>query len=957
MENYLDLNGQTAPESTRGLFDTPETFYSKRNSWTDKRKSAEARSRVFSKQINRMSGLHTVNEEGQQNINRQYQSTPINKGEEPSHQSREDALAEAEAKLNGHHPQFRLFDSLDKQNRRLSAPNGQTFQSQETFSRTKVDLNVRHRHLSLVKAIDTNQGEWRIQRPKSIIGTMNRLSTSSSMLDGGQRKPLFISHFPFSSVVPQLKSNTLVSGTLRVNKRNRSDAYVFCDILNADIYICGSRDRNRALEGDHVAIKLIEVERIMAEKHEKEEAKLARNNGYPVIRKPDEEDEKEIIFGGEQDVDQFTPRYCGVVVAILDRMQKQSFSGTLGLTRPNTKRSSFIDEQQNLPRIIWFKPTDKRVPLIAIPIEQAPPGFIENSESFDSRLFLGSVKRWPITSLHPFGVLENELGSVKDVRVQLRSILADNNLACAPFPESISRKVPIHLLKQDKIEKEIETKVRRDFRSISCITIEDQEGFLDNALSIVQSEEDLFEIGLHVTDLTAFVESGSVLDKEARLRGMDVYHTILEKIPLWPDVLRTECTDLVKDQTRLTFSVVWTINRAGEISHTWYGKSVICPEDVMTLPALNTMIQNAEEDSLMQTMFDIAQSLRQRRQALLAQPPQVAFILDDQTELPQQLITENLKLCSDLVLEEFQTLANTQIAQKICQHFPDHALLQSQSAPNEHKLNKLVDYLGRLGYAVQPETPDALQQFLDTIEDVTTKSVITALVMKTMNVPKYFCTGALDISRYHHYSMNAPLYTHFTCPTKRYADTIVHRQLEAALDHHHDFSYFMDFETIQKTVQQLNVKMRAVEHANLQTQHLFSCLYLSNNTRQVTHRLEQAVVVGVQEGAFDVIVPKFGLERRIHTINLPLAKERFTIDQLELEWIQGKATINQEVESGYSYSESSVAISKSKQRVVCIFPQQSRQLIRPFHSIQVVITADPARNPPLIRVLAANPFL
>lgn len=239
-------------------------------------------------------------------------------------------------------------------------------------------------------------------RPSSMINHHHRLSTGSSIMESGsssnghQRKPLFTSHLPFSSVVPYLKSNMLVSGLLRVNKRNRSDAYVFCEDFNADIYICGSRDRNRALEGDHVAIKLIEVDQVMLEKHEKEEAKLARNNGHPVVRKPDEEDEKEIIFGGEEDVDLVTPKFCGVVVAILDRAQKQVFSGTLGLTRPSNKRKGGDDQQHqqqrdsSVPRIIWFKPTDKRVPLIAIPVEQAPPGFIENSESFENKLFLVS---------------------------------------------------------------------------------------------------------------------------------------------------------------------------------------------------------------------------------------------------------------------------------------------------------------------------------------------------------------------------------------------------------------------------------------------------------------------------------------------------------------------------------------------------------------------------------------
>lgn len=142
-----------------------------------------------------------------------------------------------------------------------------------------------------------------------------------------QRRALFTAHLPFSALVPLLKAHQLVSGILRVNKRNRSDAYVYCEELNADIYICGSRDRNRALEGDIVAIKLVEVDKVMREKFEKEQAKVMRNNGQPIVRKPDEEDEKEIMFGGEEDVDKVKPKFCGVVVAILERAQSQMFSG------------------------------------------------------------------------------------------------------------------------------------------------------------------------------------------------------------------------------------------------------------------------------------------------------------------------------------------------------------------------------------------------------------------------------------------------------------------------------------------------------------------------------------------------------------------------------------------------------------------------------------------------------
>jgi protein SSD1 len=232
--------------------------------------------------------------------------------------------------------------------------------------------------------------------------TPTRVNFSRDDANPHQRRQLFIAHLPFSALTPLFRSRQLVRGTLRVNKRNRSDAYVACEELDDDIYVCGSRDRNRALEGDVVAVRLVDVERVLREKKEKEEAKLVRNGGHVRTRQPDEEDENEIIFGGDEDIDVMKPKYCGVVVAILERAQNQVFSGTLNLRRPNNKRAQEENQQQEnggqnnsrsseTPRIVWFKAVDKRVPLIAIPIEQAPTDFVDDNESYADRLFVVSI--------------------------------------------------------------------------------------------------------------------------------------------------------------------------------------------------------------------------------------------------------------------------------------------------------------------------------------------------------------------------------------------------------------------------------------------------------------------------------------------------------------------------------------------------------------------------------------
>ncbi|KAI8986518.1 hypothetical protein BDB01DRAFT_849565 [Pilobolus umbonatus] len=1015
MNMNQDLEGQTAPESTRGFFDTDNTLL-KRTTWIDKCRPIESNTRnnkSFTPTNNsrsRTSTLDTVTEEGQsqepvQRNNKymdlfqrkqrssvvHFNNFPLIKQEEPEDcKTRADVLAETEAKLSGFN-RYYSNDSPQKKNRRLSEPNTRVYHQDKKLEEKRLS-KTNHLSLDLNKRRSLVVADWRKQA--------HRYSTGS-IESGHQRKPLFASHLPFSSVIPHLKSNTLMSGLMRVNKRNRSDAYVFCEELNADIYICGSRDRNRALEGDYVAVKLIEVDQVMEEKHEKEEAKLARNNGQPIIRKPDEEDEKEIIFGGEEDVDRVIPRFCGVVVAILDRAQKQVFSGTLGLTRPSNiiTRNGYNEDQQptSAPRIIWFKPTDKRVPLIAIPIEQAPVGFIENSELYENRLFLGSIKRWPITSLHPFGVLESELGSVKETSVQLKAILADNNLTHSSYSDITYKSIPVHLLYSESIEKEIKNNRRIDLRSTLCIAIQDEEGFRENALSI-SVEEEGYKIGLHVSDISAFVTPDSQLDNDGKTRAVDVYPTLSERVPLWPDVLREQYTDLIQDQDRLAFSVVWSINKKGEISDTWFGRTVINVNALYT----DAEVQESEDENIF-ILYQISQKLRQKRTSLFIQKPKLNI---EVTKLYEPVSIKTTTRNS--LLTEYQILANEYVAHKISCHFPDHALLRSQLPPNDRKLKEVKAYLMKLGYSIDISSPSSIQQSIEAVTNEEARFIITTLVMKTMNAKKYFCTGVFDISRYHHYSINTPLYTHFTCPSRRYSDVIVHRQLSAYLNN--EATFYLDSDAIQKIAQHCNVKTKALEQADEQMQHMFSSLYLTGNTGNSRTLIKDAIVVGVQEGAFDVIIPDLGLERRIHTINLPLKSDTYRPGEnvLHLVWLKGSPQVDVElvnvsssVDSGSeSETESDVILVdieepkeentneiqqtvhqlsikdyeqklKKKKRPLSIrvsqdeedvpkerlFPNEYRQLICPFDFVKVVIVANATRTPPLLRVLAANPFL
>jgi len=175
--------------------------------------------------------------------------------------------------------------------------------------------------------------------------------------------------------------------------------------------------------------------------------------------------------------DEVKPQFAGHVVAVVERMPGQLFSGTLGLLRPSSAATKEKQEAERReregdrgdeprrgpierPKIVWFKPTDKRVPLIAIPTEQAPPDFVQNSEAYVDKLFVACIKRHlsilpvrsvriavlilskPISSLHPFGTLVEELGPIGDIEVETSALLKDCNFPTEDFTENVLKCLP-----------------------------------------------------------------------------------------------------------------------------------------------------------------------------------------------------------------------------------------------------------------------------------------------------------------------------------------------------------------------------------------------------------------------------------------------------------------------------------------------------------------------------------
>jgi protein SSD1 len=268
-------------------------------------------------------------------------------------------------------------------------------------------------------------------------------------------------------------------------------------------------------------------------------------------------------------------------------MPGQLFSGTLGLLRPSSAATKEKQEAERReregdkgdeprraierPKIVWFRPTDKRVPLIAIPTEQAPADFVQNSDAYADKLFVACIKRHPISSLHPFGTLVEELGPIGDIEVETSALLKDCNFPTEEFTDNVMKCLPP--IPWTIPERELE--VRKDLRQERIFTIDPETAKdLDDALSVKHNDDGTYDIGVHVADVSYFVKPNTALDRDAKKRATSVY-LVQRAVPMLPPTLCEELCSLVPGQDRLAFSVIFTVTKEARITNKWFGKTII----------------------------------------------------------------------------------------------------------------------------------------------------------------------------------------------------------------------------------------------------------------------------------------------------------------------------------------------------------------------------------------------
>jgi ribonuclease R len=399
---------------------------------------------------------------------------------------------------------------------------------------------------------------------------------------------------------------------------------------------------------------------------------------------------------------------------------------------------------------------------------------------------IAQIIDWPKQAQNPFGKVTERLGKSGENEAEMHAILAEFGL-----PHKYPKEVVDAANKLDPAITEKEIKKRRDFRNITTFTIDpvDAKDF-DDALSVQFLREEngkkIYEVGVHIADVSHYVYPGSIIDQEALDRATSVY-LVDRVVPMLPEILSNQICSLRPHEEKLTFSVVFEIDENAKILNEWFGRTVIYSDRRFTYEEAQAIIEGGEGDLkdeilLLDKMAKILREKRMKSGALGLESVEVKFRLDEKGK-PIGVYTKVSKEANKLI-EEFMLLANKAVARKVGEPSPGKKtypmVYRVHDEPSKEKLKELSEFIQLLGYkfkVLEPKPlPAAISKLLTEIEDKRVAETIQTYTIRSMAKAVY------DVGNIGHYGLAFDYYTHFTSPIRRYPDLIVHRILQQVID-------------------------------------------------------------------------------------------------------------------------------------------------------------------------------
>jgi len=455
------------------------------------------------------------------------------------------------------------------------------------------------------------------------------------------------------------------------------------------------------------------------------------------------------------------------------------------IKRHKTEFVGVISVQKNFGFVTTANP--KMYTDIFVPKEK-----IGDAQSGD--VVLVKIEDWQKNADSPFGKVLKILGKPGEHNTEMHAILAEYGLP-SDFPieiETFANQIDTSITNQEIAK-------RRDMRNALTFTIDPKDAKdFDDALSFEILENANYRIGVHIADVSHYVQENTLLDEEAYQRATSIY-LVDRVVPMLPEVLSNFACSLRPHEEKYTFSAIFDINENAQIVEQWFGKTIIYSDRRFSYEEAQHIIETQSEVipseiSLTQktyqvekpivqailTLDKIAKKLRQKRMqngAITFDKVEVKFHLDQYTEPTGVYFKEQKD--SNKLIEEFMLLANRKVAEFIAKQSKTF-IYRIHDEPNEDKLFALQGVIKKFGYSLNLKSKKdisiSFNRLLDNARGTKEQNLIDTLAIRSMSKAKY------STENIGHYGLSFDYYSHFTSPIRRYPDIMVHRLLQHYLN-------------------------------------------------------------------------------------------------------------------------------------------------------------------------------
>lgn len=452
-------------------------------------------------------------------------------------------------------------------------------------------------------------------------------------------------------------------------------------------------------------------------------------------------------------------RLNGEIVKVLKRA-KMEFVGTID-KRKESAFSFVVPDDKKMYMDIFISPSETK---------KLQNGF----------KVLVKIERWDDPKKNPEGKILKVIGKKGDNDAEMESIVLEKGFQTG-FPSKVEKEAEA-LEKKSKPIPQKDIDERRDFRNITTFTIdpEDAKDF-DDAISFRRLPDGLFEIGVHIADVSHYVKEGMELDKEAIHRGVSIY-LVDRTIPMLPEVLSNDICSLNPCEDKLTFSAVLTMTASGDIKNVWLGRTVINSNKRFIYEEAQNVLdeKRGEYFEELNNLNKIAKIFRSKRMAMGAMDfdkDEVKFKLDAKGK-PIDII-EKPRLDVHKLVEEFMILANKKVAVylsgEIKKISKGASIYRIHDVPRKEAIDELLVFLRMIGHEIEMTgehiSSKELNKLFEKLKGSPEESLVKTAAMRSMAKAIY------STKNIGHYGLALENYTHFTSPIRRYADLLVHRIL------------------------------------------------------------------------------------------------------------------------------------------------------------------------------------